>query len=113
MRKGAIAVTLIVAAVGVAVVGSRGCSRGEKGGPSSVKSASPKAVDLAAALRDRGVSPSASASASSAAQSPTGAGPAGPDLVFSSPWGGQSLDQVGRSRPSEANPEGPMSVTVD
>jgi hypothetical protein len=39
--------------------------------------------------------------------------PAGDKVVFFSPWGGSSLNQLGRDRPSEGNPEGPMSVSVD
>ncbi|HRI68511.1 MAG TPA: hypothetical protein PK156_29985 [Polyangium sp.] len=37
----------------------------------------------------------------------------GPDVFFSAPWGGSSIEQLGHSRPSEANPEAPMSVTMD
>jgi hypothetical protein len=37
----------------------------------------------------------------------------GPDVFFSATWGSGRLDQLGRARPSEANPEGPMSVNVD
>lgn len=37
----------------------------------------------------------------------------GPDVFFSATWGSGHLDQLGHSRPSEANPEGPMSVNVD
>lgn len=34
-------------------------------------------------------------------------------VVFFSPWGGSSPNQVGRDRPKEGNPEGPMSLAVD
>lgn len=38
--------------------------------------------------------------------------PKGPDVFFSATWGTR-MDELGHSRPSEANPEGPMSVNVD
>jgi len=37
----------------------------------------------------------------------------GPDVFFSATWGSGRMDQLGHTRPSEANPEAPMSVTVD
>ncbi len=37
----------------------------------------------------------------------------GPDVFFSAEWGSSRMDQLGHVRPSEANPEGPMSLTVD
>ena len=36
-----------------------------------------------------------------------------PHVVFFSPWGGSSLDHLGRERPQEGNAIGPMSVAVD
>lgn len=37
---------------------------------------------------------------------------AGPETLFSAAWGGD-LNQLGRDRPTEGNPEGPMSLAVD
>lgn len=37
----------------------------------------------------------------------------GPDVFFSAAWGSGRMDQLGHTRPSEANPEAPMSLTVD
>jgi hypothetical protein len=34
-------------------------------------------------------------------------------VVFFSPWGGSKMNQVGRDRPEEGNPEGPMSLAAD
>ncbi len=34
-------------------------------------------------------------------------------VVFFSPWGGSQKDQLGRERPQEANPVGPMSLALD
>lgn len=34
-------------------------------------------------------------------------------VAFFSPWGGSSADQVGRERPEEGNPVGPMSLATD
>lgn len=36
-----------------------------------------------------------------------------PDVFFSATWGSGRMDELGHSRPSEANPEAPMSVNVD
>lgn len=112
MRKRGAAIALIAVAIGVAVVGSRRCASDEKTAVSPAKSAEPRPVDVAAELR--GKKPSAPAPAASAAPSSSAApGREGPEVVFVSPWGGETLDQVGRLRPDEANPEGPMSFGVD
>lgn len=37
----------------------------------------------------------------------------GPDVFFSATWGSSRMDQLGHTRPDEANPEAPMSLTVD
>jgi hypothetical protein len=37
----------------------------------------------------------------------------GPDVFFSATWGSTRMDELGRMRPSEANPEAPMSVSMD
>jgi hypothetical protein len=112
MRKQGAIIALLAVAIGVAVVGSKRCSTDDKSAATTAKSASPRAVDVASELRDR--KPAPAAPASSAPSKPASApGSGGPDLVFSSPWGGETLDQVGHTRPSEANPEGPMSFAVD
>lgn len=36
-----------------------------------------------------------------------------PDVFFAATWGSGRMDQLGHTRPSEANPEAPMSLTVD
>lgn len=53
--------------------------------------------------------PHASARASGSATAPE---PAADGPKFFSAWGGE-LDQLGRERPEEGNPEGPMSFTID
>lgn len=112
MRKGAIAITLVAVVVGALVVGSRSCARSEKGAPAAGNSANIRPVDVASALREQRVN--AAPTAASSAPVPAGdAAVVGSDLVFSAPWGGQSLDQVGHTRPQEGNPEGPMSLTLD
>lgn len=35
------------------------------------------------------------------------------DVFFSAEWGSSRMNQLGRVRPSEANPEAPMSLTMD
>lgn len=109
MRTRAVAIGLIAVALGGALVLSRSCGSGEKKAETPAKAEGPKPVDVAAKLREQ--RPKAPAAvASTAAPEPA---PEGPEVVFSSPWGGETLDQVGRARPSEANPEGPMSFAVD
>lgn len=112
MRKQAAAIGLIAVLIGGAVVLSKGLRDDEKKGPAAETTAEKKPVDVAAKLREQARKAPAAA-APSAAQEPAPAAPAGPEVVFSSPWGGETLDQVGRLRPSEANPEGPMSFAVD
>jgi hypothetical protein len=109
MRKRAAAIGLIAVALGGAFVLSRSCGGSDKKADTPSKTAEQKPVDVAAKLREQ--RPKAPAAAPTAAPEPTPA--AGPEVVFSSPWGGETLDQVGRVRPSEANPEGPMSFAVD
>jgi sugar lactone lactonase YvrE len=43
----------------------------------------------------------------------TSVSPGSNRVVFSSSWGGGSLDQLGRDHPREGNPIGPMSLAVD
>lgn len=112
MRKGAMVATLFALGVGAALLASRACTKPEKPAPAAQTSASSRRIDVAAALRE-GRAAASAAPTGSAASNGANAGSTNGDLVFSAPWGGQSLDQLGRSRPSEANPEGPMSMTVD
>lgn len=113
MRRQSVAVGLgflVLAALGI---GYKTCSRPSPSSPDALKSSDKKAVDVANALRSKAVS---SASTAQAASELPGSRPLSlphGGVVFSSPWGGQSIDQVGRNRPEEGNPEGPMSLSVD
>ena len=112
MRKRGAAIALVALAIGVGVVGARRCSTNSKSAVSTANSVERPPIDVAAKLREaKPAAPAPTAAAPSPA--PQGASPAGPEVVFSSPWGGETLDQVGRTRPSEGNPEGPMSFAVD
>jgi hypothetical protein len=58
--------------------------------------------------------PSAPETAASAPVAEVGRNDAGAGrVVFFSPWGGSTKDQLGRERPQEGNPEGPMSLAQD
>jgi hypothetical protein len=58
--------------------------------------------------------PSAPETAASAAVTEVERSDGGPGrVVFFSPWGGSGMDQLGRERPQEGNPEGPMSLAQD
>jgi hypothetical protein len=112
MRTRAAAIGLIAVALGGVLVLSRSCGGGDKKAETPSKAAEQKPVDVAAKLREqrpKAPGPGAPTAAPESAPAPA----AGPEVVFSSPWGGETLDQVGRVRPSEANPEGPMSFAVD
>lgn len=113
MRKG----TTFVFIAGVAAVGAliavRACS--EKPHPTA------KTATSAGKPEPWGRPPSASAkvgrttpkgSGSAAAGPGDAAAPASGRVVFFSPWGGSHKDQLGRDRPQEGNPMGPMSLAT-
>ncbi len=112
MRTRAAVIGLIAVALGGALVLARSCGGGDKKAEAPSKTGDPKPVDVAAKLREQRPKTPAAA-APTAAPEPERPAAGGPEVVFSSPWGGETLDQVGRTRPSEANPEGPMSFAVD
>ena len=112
MRKGMTFVFIVgVAAVG-ALIGLRACP----GSDLPVAKAPTNSGKSATAAR----APSAGAKVSGATPAATGSAASGdaPDaggdgrVVFFSPWGGSHKDQLGRERPEEGNPMGPMSLTV-
>lgn len=111
MRKGARWIVMAGAAVGVLLV-VRACSAPStpapnardlpgKGRPSTEPTDEPTTA---------GGRPSGSASA---AANKVRSADGGGAVVFFSPWGGSGLDQLGRDRPEEGNPLGPMSLSVD
>ncbi|MRG90691.1 hypothetical protein [Polyangium spumosum] len=110
MRKKEVALAAALAAALAGVIAARGCLVDEK-----AKEAKPKtpAVETAAP----GAPDDAPPPASSAVAIVVDAGAAAPekaaDVLFSAKWGGSGLDELGRTRPMEANPEAPMSVGLD
>jgi hypothetical protein len=112
MRTRAAAIGLIAVALGGAVVFWKSCGDSQKKPETPAKAEGPKPVDVAAKLREQKPRAPAATAPTAAPESEPAPAP-GPEVVFSSPWGGETLDQVGRVRPSEANPEGPMSFAVD
>jgi hypothetical protein len=114
VRKG----WLILFAAGAAllvVLASKACSSGREKPSARASSqdergaaASPR--PLMSALSAGSAAPFASEGSPGSARAP-GAEPSG-KLVFFSPWG-SGKDQLGRERPTEGNPEGPMSFALD
>lgn len=108
-------VVLAVAAAGALAlgIGYKSCSRTSPVVPEAAKSQDKKAVDVANALRSKRVAAISSTPPAPSAGTPKWLALSHGGVVFSSPWGGQSIDQVGRNRPEEGNPEGPMSFAAD
>lgn len=109
MRRRDLAIFVGVAAVAAAAVLGKSClNRGDTAGPtasSTSGSAGPSAARPGPrAPQQKPAGPAGSAAAPGDA--PQGA------VVISAPWGSQ-LGQLGRERPSEGNPEAPMSFAVD
>lgn len=113
MQKKHLALGLGVAIVAVGFVVARGCSADAARTSKTSKTpwaldkpgASEKPVQLAGSAGPVTIVVDAGASDASADKAP--------DVFFSATWGSGRMDQLGRSRPSEANAEGPMSLTLD
>jgi hypothetical protein len=111
MDKKRLALGLGFAVVAVGVVVVRGC-----GSKSERTSGTSNALSTLGASGDKPSRPAGSAGPVTIVVN-AGAGDAapekGPDVFFSAEWGSSRMDQLGHVRPSEANPEAPMSLTVD
>lgn len=111
MRKKVLSFVVLGALLGTGVVVSRGCGgakpkeatstagEGESQAPGRPRSGALGADGQKLAGGDAGDADGGAAS--------------GPEVVFNATWGGSRMDQLGRSRPQEGNPEAPMSLTVD
>lgn len=110
MRKG----TTFVLVVSLALVGgllARPSCRDERANVSKPQTNSPStAKPQAPSVKARKPPPSPSGSAVAAGHADA---PAEGRVVFFSPWGGSHKDQLGRDRPQEGNPAGPMSLAID
>lgn len=116
MRRGTTTLLIVGAVIGVAIVVSKACSPGGATGPASADS-SAKQGKVAS-----GRKPGAKGSKKSEAPAVTPVGSAiepahgeagAGRVVFFSPWGGSTKDQLGRDRPAEGNPTAPMSLGRD
>jgi hypothetical protein len=110
VRKGTTYVFIVGAAAIIAWSALRSCS--DKPAPvaktpASAGKSGPRPIASGRRAKVGGTTPAASVSAASAA--PAGDG----RVVFFSPWGGSQKDQLGRERPQEGNPMGPMSLAHD
>jgi hypothetical protein len=110
VRKGTTTAFIAAAIVVGAIAVARSCSDGG-GKPSHsqgnlASSGAPKATATSALRPPGGPRAPGTAAGEAGVDSPGG-------VVFFSPWGGSTKDQVGRERPREGNPMGPMSLTRD
>ncbi|MCC6554019.1 MAG: hypothetical protein IT372_13500 [Polyangiaceae bacterium] len=97
----------LLVALGAAVLLARACL-GRSGDPAASPTAEPSATPSGGVGRAAGPRPPRRPDGGAG-----GAGAAaGPSLAFSARWG-SGLGELGRDRPSEGNPEAPMSLAVD
>lgn len=110
MQKDTTIVIAAAAALVGAVIAARACAgRDEAAIPPSRASTAPLPGPVASAPTPR----RSPAPARSAAAIPDRDGAADGKVVFFSAWGGAHKDQLGRERPEEGNPMGPMSLAHD
>jgi hypothetical protein len=111
MDKKRLALGLGVAIVAVGFVVARGCtSKNERGQSASNTQSAPGA---SADKPSRSSGPAGPVTIVVDAGLSDAAADKAPDVFFSAEWGSSRMDQLGHVRPSEANPEGPMSLSVD
>ncbi|UQA56353.1 hypothetical protein [Polyangium aurulentum] len=113
MRNKVIPLAFLGAAILAGLVVARGCG-GKNQGEVAAQNGADKAATAAPAPRPGPAAPAASgAIVITVDAGPGGDAAGGPEVVFSATWGGSRMDQLGRARPQEGNPEAPMAVTVD
>jgi hypothetical protein len=113
MRKGTTLALMVAAAATLGILGVRACGRDDAKPAKARAIAADSAAPEATAKPLASVAPPRVAASSRAAslKARDEAGQGG--VVFFSPWGGSTKDQLGRERPEEGNPMAPMSLTVD
>jgi hypothetical protein len=110
VRKGTTYALVVCLAAAGAFVAFRSCG----GKPvSTAKSSGKVAQSKASASVPKGEEPPPAMDLSSAKAPEAVDASAEGRVVFFSPWGGSQKDQLGRERPQEGNPMGPMSVAHD
>jgi hypothetical protein len=113
MRKSTSVALLVGGALTVALLLARTCSKSNDAHVNSGDSVDKRDGADRSSGSD-GVRRSGSADVMGSATAPARAGDVRKgSVVFFSPWGGSTLDQLGRERPQEGNPMGPMSLAVD
>jgi len=109
MRKKVVALVAVLAATLAGVVVARGCS-----GDGTSKEAKPKSPSgEAASPGARDDAPPASSAMAIVVDAGAAAPEKAAEVLFSATWGGSRMNELGRSRPMEANPEAPMSLATD
>src|SRR5262245_8875814 len=116
MRKrsnGKMVLGLGVVVMAASLIATRACSSERSKSTKTADGRDPKASASGAGAVSAGASrPSPSAAASAAVEvTRRDAGPEG--VVLFSPWGGSRGNHLGRDRPQEGSPTGPMSLTMD
>ncbi|WP_170229600.1 hypothetical protein [Polyangium fumosum] len=110
MRKKVVALVAVLGALAAGVVVARGCS-----GDGTSKEARPANTggEKVGAGASRDDAPRPAGSAVAIVVDASAPPEKGAEVVFSATWGGTRMNELGRSRPDEANPEAPMSLAMD
>ncbi len=113
MRKKVVPLAFLGVAILAGVVVARGCA-GKTKPDGAAQNTSDQAATTAPSTRPGPAAPAASgAVVISVDAGPGGDAGSGPEVFFQATWGGSRMDQLGRTRPQEANPEAPMAVALD
>lgn len=113
MDKKRIALGLGIAVVAAGVVVARGCMTDRSRGSGKAADHSATSAASSEQSRARPAGPAGPVTIVVDAGSADAAVDTGPDIFFKAGWGSSRMDELGRMRPAEANPEAPMSLTVD
>src|SRR5690349_10809377 len=116
MRKqsnGKLVIGLGVIVMAASLIVTRACSSERSKPTKTADTRDPKASGSGASAASTGATRPAPNAATSAVVEVTrrDAGPEG--VVLFSPWGGSRGNHLGRDRPQEGSPTGPMSLTMD
>ncbi len=111
MDKKHVTLGLGIAVVALGFVVARGCLSSPQSGPATNKQQA--GADVAHDKPSRPTGPAGPVTIVVDAGPAEAGAEKGPDVFFSAKWGGGSINELGHSRPSEANPEAPMSLTLD
>jgi hypothetical protein len=113
MDKRHFATGFVIAVVAVGFVVARGCLSDETRAPGTSKNSATAEKTAKSDKPSPPTGPAGPVTIVVDAGSSDASAEKAPDVFFSAKWGGGRMDELGHSRPSEANPEAPMSLTMD